>query len=183
MPETVLQRTSINGDDWCRGPRDAPVTILEYGDFECGYCGAAFPILRDLMTAQPHTLRLVYRHFPVSTTHPHAASAAEASEAAGAQGQFWAMHDLLFTHQKQLDPQHLRSYASATHCDVERFRRDLDSGTLVGLVRSDVQRGIRDGVNGTPTLFINGIRYDGPRDYASLEAAIESACSGAIHKA
>lgn len=179
MSDRALQRTSINSDDWCRGPADAQITILEYGDFECPFCGEAFPILQALLKAHPEAVRLVYRHFPVTTTHPHAASAAEAAEAAGIQQHFWAMHDLLFTHQQQLEPTQLRSYAAIAGCDLERFHRDLATGAFVAEVKADVQRGIRDGVNGTPTLFINGVRYDGSRDYDSLEATVTSVGAGA----
>src|SRR5262245_26909346 len=120
-------------------------------------------------------LRFVYRHFPVSSTHPHAESAAEAAEAASAQRRFWPMHDMLFTHQDALDDVSLLRYAAQLGLDVESVRRALATGIYTTRVREDLMGGVRSGVNGTPTLFFNGVRYDGPRDAESLVSAAEQA--------
>jgi len=169
-----IQKTQIEEDDWILGNEAAPVTLLEYGDFECPYCGMARPVLEGLVAEYPEDIRLVFRHFPISTTHPHARIAAESAEAAGAQGQFWEMHDMLFTHQDQLEFEDLRRYAHALGLDVKRFDREMMDRVYEPEVRRDFRRGIQDGVNGTPSIFINGLRYDGPRDRRSILAAIES---------
>jgi protein-disulfide isomerase len=174
VAQVNLQKTKIMSDDWIRGRKDAPVTILEYGDFECPYCGMAFPELEAVLEGAPDTVRLVYRHFPLTTVHPHALPAAESAEAAGAQGKFWEMHDMLFTHQDALEDENLLEYADAIGLDVARFDREMQAHTYLEKVKQDFRHGIEDGVNGTPTLFINRIRYDGPRDRVALISAIEA---------
>lgn len=166
------QTTPVTAEDWSLGLLHAPITLLEYGDFECPYCAMARPVLEDLVVEYPDTIRLIFRHFPLTTVHPHAFMAAEAAEAAGAQGEFWTMHDALFTHQQQLEYEHLRWYAEQSGLDVARFDQEMRSHLYAGEVNQDVRRGIQDGVNGTPTIFINGQRYDGPRDRASILTAI-----------
>lgn len=172
MLDDRLQKTQITADDWVRGLQSAPVTMLEYGDFECPYCAMARPVLEGLVAEYPETIRLVYRHFPVTTIHPHAFMAAEAAEAAGAQGEFWEMHDMLFTHQRQLAYEQLRGYAEQIGLDGERFDREMRAHLYQDEVKRDFRRGIQDGVNGTPTIFINRLRYDGPRERASMLATI-----------
>ena len=172
MYEETLQRTLIDSGDWIRGARSAPVTMLEYGDFECPHCAAARLALEGLVEAAPDTIRLVYRHFPVTSIHPHAAMAAEAAEAAGAQGRFWQMHDMIFSSQPDLEYEDLRWCAEQVGCDMVRYEDELAARAYRDEVRRDFNRGIQDGVNGTPTIFINGRRHDGPRDPTSLAAAI-----------
>jgi protein-disulfide isomerase len=167
-----LQRTEIAEDDWVLGPYEAPVTILEYGDFECPFCAAAMPVLDALIGELPREIRLVYRHFPISTAHPHSVIAAESAEAAGAQGKFWEMHHLLFRYQRQLEYEFIRRYADHIDLDLDRFDAEIVQHVHLPEVRRDFRRGVQDGVNGTPTLFLNGHRYDGPRDRASMLAAI-----------
>jgi len=167
-----IQKTQIAEDDWTLGRWDAPVTLLEYGDFECPYCAMARPVLEGLVAEYPDDIRLVFRHFPVTTTHPHARIAAESAEAAGAQGQFWEMHDMLFTHQDRLEIEDLRRYAHALRLDLRRFDQEMLARVYEDEVRRDFRRGIQDGVNGTPSIFINGLRYDGPRDRISILSAI-----------
>ena len=159
--------------DHIRGPVDAPLSLVEYGDYECPYCGAAQPILNGIMTQMGTELRFVFRHFPMSTVHPHAERAAEAAEAAGVQGKFWAMHDVLFRSQQQLEDRHLYAYAEALALDLVQFDEQLREGTHAERIREDFMSGVRSGVNGTPTFYINGVRHDGPYDFASLLAAIE----------
>jgi protein-disulfide isomerase len=178
MLDGGMQRTDITPADWSLGSPDAPVTLLEYGDFECPHCAVARPVLESLVAAEPSTVRLVYRHFPVTTIHPHAAMAAEAAEAAGADGRFWQMHDLLFSHQDALEPDDLRAYAKALGLPLQRFESDVSTHRYFGEVKADFRRGLLDGVNGTPTIFIAGFRYDGPRDLASMLAAIAAVREG-----
>jgi protein-disulfide isomerase len=165
----------VNVRDHIRGPMNAAVTMVEYGDFECPYCGAAHPVIEHIRRTAGDELRFVYRHFPLSNVHPHAERAAEAAEAAGAQHRFWAMHDLLFQHQSALDDDSLLAYAEALALDRARFSEELVSGAHAPRVREDFLSGVRSGVDGTPALFINEVRYDGPRDPAPLLAAIAEA--------
>jgi len=164
-------RTPVGPADHSRGTADAEVTLVEYGDFECPYCGQAYPILKRVQERMGPSLRFVFRHFPIAELHRHAESAAEAAEAVsalnGAEG-FWRMHDLLFEHQHALTYQDLAGYAEKAGVPAEIVLNDLDEGRYRGLVRESVVAGARSGVNGTPTLFIDGVRYDGPRDEETL---------------
>ncbi|MBX6335000.1 DsbA family protein [Candidatus Saccharibacteria bacterium] len=164
----------VDSRDHIRGPKDAPVTIVEYGDFECAYSGQAHYALQRLSTDMP-MFRLVYRHFPLTQIHPNALAAALAAEAAAAQGAFWEMHDLLFEHQDSLEPESLIAYAQVLGLDVEQFIVDLTSDASAANVREDFVSGLRSGVNGTPTFYINSERYDGSDEYDALKAAIEEA--------
>ena len=170
-----VQVTEIREDEWILGDVNAPVTILEYGDFECPYCRAARPVLRHLVDRNEGQVRLIYRHFPITSLHPHAELAAEASEAAGSQDLFWEMHDMIFTHQDALEFDNLVSYAESIGADATRFADELARHVYFDEVRRDFENGIIDGVNGTPTLFINGVRYDGPREYNLMQAVVDSA--------
>jgi protein-disulfide isomerase len=175
MREEAMQRTEVTGADWRMGPDNPAISLLEYGDFECPYCAMARPVLEALVMEEPDRTQLVFRHFPVTTIHPHAFLAAEAAEAAGAQQRFWEMHDRLFTHRHQLEQDDLLWHAGELNLDVERFREDLFSHRFKEDVRDDFREGLRDGVNGTPAIFINRLRYDGPRDPRSMRAAISLA--------
>jgi len=156
-----LQR-AVEPHDWARGPASAPATLLEYADFECPFCGRAFHELKRLERGLRDRIRFVFRHFPLAQMHPHAMLAAEAAEAAGAQGKFWEMHDTLFTHQNALETPALLAYARELELDVRIFSRDLNERRYQTKVRRDFLEGVRSGVNGTPTMFINGTRWDGP---------------------
>jgi protein-disulfide isomerase len=147
--------------DHVQGPDSAPVTLVEYGDYECPYCGMAYPIVKSIQQALGSKLRFVFRNFPLSDSHPHAEQAAEAAEAAGAQGRFWEMHDALYENQEQLGTDDLMSYAEALGIDTNRLAQELADGTYKARVREDFRGGVRSGVNGTPTFFVNGSRYDG----------------------
>jgi protein-disulfide isomerase len=168
---TALNR-AVDDKDWVRGPADAPVTLLEYGDFECPFCGQAFWELKRLEQAVGDRVRFVFRHFPLTQAHPHAGLAAEAAEAAGAQGKFWEMHDTLFTNQSALELSDLLEYADGVGLDKLRFTRDLEGHRFLPKVRRDFREGVRSGVNGTPTIFINGQRWNGPYTAAALLAGI-----------
>src|SRR6267378_1402793 len=164
----------VNERDHVQGPEDAPVTLVEYGDFECPYCAAAYLIVKKIQEVMGAQLRFVFRHFPLTQIHPHAEGAAEASEAAGAQGQFWQMHDLLFENQRALDAMHLPGYAEELNLDSRRFVRELEERVYQPRVREDFMSGVRSGVNGTTAFFINGVRYDGAWDLVPLLEALES---------
>jgi protein-disulfide isomerase len=158
--------------DHLRGNLTAPVTIVEYGDFECPHCGRAHFIVNDLLDQAGDEICFAFRHFPLAQIHPHAFRAAEAAEAAGAQERFWEMHDTLFENQDALDDESLLEYALALDLDVRRVEAELNKGVHTARVREDFITGARSGVNGTPTFFINGRRHDGPWDLASLANAI-----------
>ncbi len=161
--------------DHVQGPATAPVTLVEYGDFECPYCGAAHVIIKKIQELMEDDLRFVFRHFPLTQTHPHAEPAAEGSEAAGAQGRFWEMHDLLYENQGTLDAWHLAQFAHELGLNTRRFVRELEEGTHRERVREDFLSGVKSGVNGTPAFFINGARYDGSWDIEPLLLALKSA--------
>ena len=161
--------------DHVQGPADAPLTMVEYGDYECPYCGAAYPIVKRVQRQMGDRLRFAFRNFPITTSHPHAESAAEAAEAAGAQGHFWEMHDRLYENQARLSGPDLRSHAQAIGLDLERFNDELARHVHAERVREDFMSGVRSGVNGTPTFFVNGVRHDGPFDFATLLGALERA--------
>lgn len=168
----------VSARDHIDGPAYAPVTLLEYGDYECPYCGQAYVILQELEEVLGEQLRVVFRHFPLATIHPHAQPAAEAAEAAGAQGQFWEMHGMLFENQQALEDEDLYEYAADLGLEIERFSLDMVEHRHAERIREDIVSGIRSGVNGTPTFFINDVRYDGAYDANSLGAAIAMAVAG-----
>jgi NhaA family Na+:H+ antiporter len=163
----------VGDRDHIEGPADAAVTLVEYGDYECPYCREVAPIIEQLEERFGDRLRYVFRHFPITSAHPNAQLAAEAAEAAAAQGKFWEMHDRLFEHTGPLHRQQLVLFAQDLDLDVERFERELDEHVHADRVREDFLSGVRSGVNGTPTLFLNGVRYDGPWDVDSLIIEIE----------
>lgn len=165
----------VSDSDHRIGPDDAPVTLVEYGDFECPHCGRAYPIVEEARRIMGRRMRLVYRHFPLSEVHPHAQHAAEAAESAGAQGAFWEMHHTLFENQDALEDEDLILYAKALGLDPKRVATDLVEGKYEPRVRADFRSGVRSGVNGTPTFFINGVRLDVSWDLPTLVAALEEA--------
>jgi protein-disulfide isomerase len=165
----------VGSNDHVQGAPVSPVTLVEYGDYQCPYCMKAHLIVKLLQGQLGPQLRFVFRNFPLSQIHPQAELAAEAAEAAGAQGQFWAMHDALYENQPALGPELIEAIARGLKLDMERFTNDLESGRFRDRVKHDFMDGVRSGVNGTPTFFINGERYDGDWDEASLGAALRAA--------
>ena len=163
--------------DHIQGPADAAVTLVEYGDYECPYCGAAYPIVKEVQARMGERLRFVFRNFPITTSHPHAEQAAEAAEAAAVQERFWEMHDLLYENQKRLQDDDLRSYAEQLGLDAERFGSELEDHVHAPRVREDFMSGVRSGVNGTPTFYINGTRHDDSYALETLLAALERAAA------
>jgi protein-disulfide isomerase len=160
----------------------ALVTLVEYGDYQCPACGQAYPIIKALLGRIGHRVRFVFRNFPLATVHPHAEWAAEAAEAAGVQERFWAMHDLLFENQEALGGEDLVRYASGLGLDESRFFEELTEHVHAARVRDDFMGGIRSGVNGTPTFFINEARHDGPFSFDSLLEAVEVEIADAISR-
>jgi protein-disulfide isomerase len=160
--------------DHVRGPIDAPVTLVEYGDFECPYCGRAEPIVRELLR-DFGDVSYIWRHLPLSDVHPRAQLAAEAAEAAAEQGAFWEMHDVLLEHQDRLGPSDLAQYAEQLGLDVERFTADLQGHTGAARIADDVDSADLSGVSGTPTFFLNGRRHYGAYDIGTLSAAVRVA--------
>ncbi|MGV9213923.1 Na+/H+ antiporter NhaA [Micromonospora sp. RB23] len=164
--------------DHMRGSLDAPVTVVEYGDFECPYCGQAEPVVRELL-ADFANIRYVWRHLPLTDVHPHAQLAAEAAEAAGEQGAFWEMHDLLLAHQDALNPADVLRYAEQLGLETDAFREHMATRMGVDRIAEDVESADLSGVTGTPTFFINGQRHHGAYDIAALKAAVKSAFTSA----
>jgi DNA integrity scanning protein DisA with diadenylate cyclase activity/predicted DsbA family dithiol-disulfide isomerase len=166
------------GGDHTVGPADAPVTLVEYGDYQCPYCAGARPVLEELVERATGKARLVFRHYPLDSVHPRARRAAEAAEAAGAQGRFWHMHGLLYENQEDLTDEDLRSYATRLELDLARFDEDLAGHRHAGRVQENRLSGERDGVRGTPGMFLNGAPYRGPLELEALLEAVEEAAVG-----
>ncbi len=163
------------GRDHVRGAPEAPVTLVEYGDFQCPYCGEAYPVVNELRARFGDQLRFVFRHMPQAGLHPRAQAAAEAAEAAGAQDRFWEMHDRLFNHQHELSDAELRNHAAAIGLKVERFDRELQERLHAAHVRADYQSGVRSGTPSTPRFFVNGVIHLGSPTLPELEQAISTA--------
>lgn len=164
---------SPSGDDHAQGSLDAPLVMVEYGDFECPYCGEAYPVLKAVQQVMGGDLCFVFRHFPLSEAHPHAERAAEFAEAAATVGKFWEMHDILYENQQALSDHSLLIYGKRLGLSEKLMESALADG-FATRVRRDFVSGARSGVNGTPCLFINGQRYDGPRDAESLIAVLRT---------
>ena len=163
---TVDLSARVDAADHTRGVSGGPQLVV-YGDFECPYTAAAMREIDRLLDGGA-AFELVYRHFPLRTIHPHAQAAAKAAEAAARQDRFWEMHDVLFRNQLHLEPEDLRRFAERLELDLERFDVDIEDRDIRARVARDVQSGLESGVDGTPSLFIDGIRYEGPRDAESL---------------
>lgn len=175
MPETEAPELTVpvSENDHIQGAEKGSVTLVEYGDYECPHCGRAYWIIKKVQEKMGDRLRFVFRHFPLTQAHPHALHAAEAAEVAATQDKFWEMHDRLFENQNALDDESLIGYAKDTGLDVEKFREDLRSDKFEEKVRADFMSGIESGVNGTPTFFINGVRFNQSWDYETLLEALE----------
>ncbi len=180
MWEAVLTAPVDADRDHIQGSEAAAVTLVQYGDYECPYCGAAYPIIKEIQARMGDRLRFVFRNFPISTSHPHAEQAAEAAEAADAQGKFWQMHDLLYENQRHLRDEDLRGYAQRLELDLERFDKEMAEHVHAARVHEDFMSGVRSGVNGTPTFYIDGVRHDDSYEANVLLDALERAASGGI---
>jgi protein-disulfide isomerase len=172
--EIVTLKSPVTDQDHVAGPASAAITLVEYGNFECLQCGGAYRSLKQIRDVLADELRLVFRNFPMVQTHPRSLRAAEAAEAAAAQGQFWEMHDQLFTHQKALEDRDLIRYAARISLDIEGFKRDLVENVYLPKVQSRYERSLfAEHVTGTPTIYLNDTRYTGATDVQSLLEAIK----------
>ena len=171
--ETVLL-LPLNSADHVLGPASAAVTVIEYGDFECPYCRAAYPAVKTLLNHFGDRVRFAFRHFPVVEMHPHAERAAEAAEAAGVQGRFWPMHDLLFENQQHLSDEYLRQYALQARLDLQEYDRDMNRRIHLPFIREQMNSGMERGARGTPTFFVNGVMEDVSFGMDTLYKAIEA---------
>jgi protein-disulfide isomerase len=158
--------------DHISGSTNGSIKLLEYGDYECPFCADVQPIVKEIQRRLGDDLFFAFRHFPLTNIHPHSEQAAESAEAAGAQGNFWGMHDLLFKNQTALENEDLAEYAVELGLDQTRLIREVTSSVYAPRIREDFKSGVRGGVNGTPTFFINGERYDGVRDLKNLLNAL-----------
>lgn len=174
MAHPLSLTTPVTAIDHQLGPEHAPVTVVEYADFECPTCKQAAPALKLLLRHFPEEVRIVFRHFPLESVHPHALAAAEAAEVAGAQGKFWEMHDLLFANQLHLKANNLRSYAEQLSLDMSRYTAEMDDEIYRQRVREHIESGRHSGVRGTPGIFINGVIHDASAGMQPLFDAVEA---------
>jgi protein-disulfide isomerase len=169
-----MLRVPVTPRDHIRGGPNAAVTLVEYGDYECPFCGAAHQVLTSLLEHFGSQVRFVFRHFPLTQIHPNAEAAAETAEFAAAHGRFWEMHDAIYTNQEQLSVPLLFALARALRLSELELRNVLESEKYAGKIQADFLGGVRSGVNGTPSFFINGRKYDGSYTYQDLAPAIET---------
>jgi protein-disulfide isomerase len=174
MNNSATLTQPVSARDHAEGSADAPITLVEYGDYQCPYCGAAYPVVKRLQKTLGKKLRFVFRNFPLTEAHPFALIAAEAAEAAALLGKFWPMHDKIYENQEDLSPEALSAWALKLGLNDEKLQKAIQQPEIVKRLKEDRQSGIRSGVNGTPTFYINGTRYDGSPDYESLLTALES---------
>ena len=163
-----LLKPPVNNTDHIRGNSNAPLELVEYGDFECSDCGHAYPIIKTIQQALGDDLKFVFRNFPLTQIHPHAVNAAVAAEAAALQNKFWEMHDIILQNQKHLELEDLLMYAKKIDLDADQFKNDLQNITLRAKVEADFESGVRSGVNRTPSFFINGVKYEGASEANEL---------------
>ena len=162
--------------DHSEGASDAPLVLVEYGDYQCPYCGAAYPIVKRVQKELGSSLRFVFRNFPITNSHPQAEWAAETAEAAAAQGKFWEMHDFLYENQRFMgDVTYFAKQETKLKLDASRIASEVAKGAYSSRIEEDYMSGIRSGVNGTPTFFINGVRYDGYPEFEPMVAALKAA--------
>jgi protein-disulfide isomerase len=165
-------RIPVGGADHVQGAESAPITLVEYGDYECPYCGAAYPMVKRLQEALGDNLRFVFRNFPITELHRHALSAAMTAEFGAAKGRFWEVHDDLFENQRRLGTTLYDSIVTKLGLPTDELHTVLESATYEDKIRGDFDGGVRSGVNGTPTFFISGVRYDGRPEFEAMSAAL-----------
>jgi protein-disulfide isomerase len=161
-------KPAVNSEDHIQGNKNASLELVEYGDYQCPHCGRAYPIIKAVQEAMGNNLKFVFRNFPLSDAHPDAFNAALAAEAAGLQHRFWEMHDIIYENQELLDTENLLLYAKAIGLDLAHFELDIQKESVTAKVEEDFESGIRSGVNGTPSFFINGEKYEGSWDAYEL---------------
>ncbi len=167
-------KPAVSKTDHVQGNEKALIELVEYGDYQCPHCGHAYPIVKKIQKALGEKLLFVFRNFPLQEIHPSALLAAVASEAAARQNKFWEMHDLIFENQNNLSEQNILALAKHLKLDSKKFEKDLEDEKLLDKVNADFESGVRSGVNGTPTFFINGVKYTGSWEYADLLAHLKS---------
>jgi protein-disulfide isomerase len=172
----------VNENDHVKGPLDASIELVEYGDYQCPHCRAAFPVVKAIERNYSKNLKFVYRNFPLAEAHPYAEQAAIAAEAAGQQGRFWQMHDTIYERQAELSPESLFIFAELIGLNMEKFEKDIKNKAIAEKVEADFVSGMRSGVNGTPSFFINSYKYVGSYDFESLAHAIESLIGETQHR-
>jgi formate-nitrite transporter family protein len=175
----MFSAPEVTADDHVLGPADAPVTLVEYGDYECPFCRGAFRDVHRLLDRYPGKIRFVFRNFPIAQVHPHAEQAAAAAEAAAAQGKFWDMYELLLQDSSDLDFDSLLGYADRLGLDVARFRNEVMGNVYAERISRDISEGIRNGVNQTPKFYVNGQRIDGKFPMEGLVDAVHEAVEAA----
>jgi protein-disulfide isomerase len=163
----------VSERDQQQGNKKAPIILVEYGDYECPYCGQAYPVIKQLQQHFKDNLLFVFRNFPLAEIHPHAQTAAQVAEASGLQGRFWPVHDLIFENQEDLSHRQLAAYARSAGVDLEKLSMDMNTRNILNKIEQDMDGGIRSGVNGTPTFFINGSRHDADHTFNALKIAME----------
>lgn len=169
-----MLKPPVSERDHRRGNPDAPITLVEYGDYACPYCGEAFPVVEKLQKTLGNKLQFVFRFFPLEAVHPNANNAALAAEAASKQGKFWEMHDLLYINQDKLGWDGIAAMADTVGLDLKKFEADVQGGQLQERIDDDLESGLRSGVNGTPSFFVNGEKYNGDWAYEEFLAYLES---------
>jgi protein-disulfide isomerase len=172
-------RVPVDQSDHSQGPADAPVTLVEYGDYQCPYCGAAYPVVKQLQERFSDDLRLVFRNFPLQELHENAMSAAMTAEFAATKGRFWEAHDALYENQEQLGQELYTAIVTQLGIDAGELRAALESEKIFEKVKKDFNGGVRSGVNGTPSFFVNGTRFDGPRDFETMAETLDRAIAAA----
>jgi NhaA family Na+:H+ antiporter len=173
----------VHDTDHVRGPQSAAVTLVEYGEFECPHCGRTFHVINKLRDEFGDQLRFVFRHYPLDSEHPFSVRGSLAAEAAAAQDKFWAMHDRLFTHQHSLGYDDLRTHSEALGLDTDRLEIDVRRQSRLDRIEADFDSGVRSGVRGTPTFFVNGLKHNGSIDERGLRTAIEAALADGANSA
>lgn len=172
-------RIPVDEADHAQGPADAPVTLVEYGDYQCPYCGAAYPVVQRLQRRFGDELRFVFRNFPLEQLHPEAVAAAMTAEFGAAHARFWETHDALYENQEDLGGPMYESIVTELGLDADELQAALEAEAYADRIRGDFNGGVRSGVNGTPTFFVNGVRYDGSPDFESMEEMLARAIRGA----
>lgn len=165
---------AVSSNDHVYGNLHAPLELVEYGDYECPYCGRAYPIVKSIQEKLGADLKFVFRNFPLRKIHPNAYPAAVATEAAALRGKFWEMHDIVFENQKTLGPENILAFANSLGLDIERFQKDILDESLFLKARKDFESGMRSGVNRTPSFFVNGKKFDGDWSENGLLQYLES---------
>ncbi len=172
-PPAASLKPPLGERDHVQGPPDAPIELVEYGDYECPHCGKAALVVLQLQQEFGDRMKFAFRHFPLAKMHPHARKAAMTAEAAGKQGKFWEMHELLFKNAAALDTQHLLEYAVQLGLDADAVESEINSDEFAARIQQDVASGVRSGVNGTPTFFVNGTRINGGYAIETLREAMQ----------